>query len=125
LVLNERLASNLRGALDPDFQEAADWIEIVNADRGEWRPRASRFRTSLPRKPCVSFPPSLPGPGEYLGDMGREMKPWASTMHANFKFRRMANAYAYDIRNQRIADLLFFGRKSRCLAARIPVQTGS
>lgn len=127
LMLNEFLASNSRGAADPDFQESGDWIEIVNlgpdvADLGFFA------LSDLPSSPARwTFPQgALLAPGEYLVVWADDHNVVGIAMHANFKLSAGGESLIlYDLRNHRVADRVDFGPQITDVSlARIPDQTG-
>ncbi|OQB21202.1 MAG: CotH protein [candidate division BRC1 bacterium ADurb.Bin183] len=127
LILNEVLASNLRGAVDPDFNEASDWIEIVNrgpdvADLGSFAlsdTSTSPTRWRFPAEAMLDV-------GEYLIIWADSRNTVAKAMHTNFNLSSSGErVILYDIRNDRNADRVDFGEQiSDVSYARIPDQIG-
>ncbi len=127
LVVNEFLASNVKGATDPDFSNTADWIEIVNlgpdiADLGSFAlsdSPTSPTRWRFPREAALA-------PGQYLVIWADGMNVIAKAMHTDFKLSADGESIIlYDMRNHREADRVDFGPQvSDISQARIPDQTG-
>lgn len=127
LVVNELLASNLRGETDPDFQDASDWIEIANlgpdvADLGSFAISDSASTSSLWKFPDNTFL----APGQYLLIWADGMNTVANAMHTNFKLSADGEKVVlFDLRNNRVADRVDFGAQITDISyARIPDKTG-